>query len=82
MSGLALKIFLNDMWFLCTSCNIDILLFRTLTTQVSFVSLNKKLAVFAAKQLKNVSVAVLDLNNYTLPLYGIDEEMDRLLQKI
>ena len=38
-------------------------------------SINKQLAKYAASQLKNVEVEVLDLNNYELPLYGIDYEL-------
>jgi len=37
-------------------------------------SINKKLVVLAAKQLKNIKVDVLDLNDFKLPIYGIDEE--------
>ena len=37
-------------------------------------SINKKLVVLAAEQLKNVEVNVLDLNDFKMPLYGIDEE--------
>ncbi|QCX38847.1 NAD(P)H-dependent oxidoreductase [Aureibaculum algae] len=37
-------------------------------------SINKKLVVLASKQLSNADVAVLDLNDFDLPLYGIDEE--------
>jgi NAD(P)H-dependent FMN reductase len=34
------------------------------------VSINKKLATFAANQLENVEVIVLDLNNFELPVYS------------
>ena len=37
-------------------------------------SINKKLVVLASKQLSNADVAVLDLNDFDLPLFGIDEE--------
>lgn len=37
-------------------------------------SINKQLAIFTANQIKNVKATVLDLNNFELPLYGIDYE--------
>ena len=37
-------------------------------------SINKKLAVFAATKIKDIEVKVLDLNDFGLPLYGIDYE--------
>lgn len=37
-------------------------------------SINKKLVVLATKQLKNVEIELLDLNDFNLPIYGIDEE--------
>lgn len=37
-------------------------------------SINKSLAVFAANQLENVEVQVLDLNDFELPVYGIKLE--------
>ncbi|MDY7394173.1 NAD(P)H-dependent oxidoreductase [Aureibaculum sp. 2210JD6-5] len=37
-------------------------------------SINKKLVVLATKQLKNVEVNLLDLNDFELPIYGIDKE--------
>lgn len=40
----------------------------------SKTSINKQLAVYTAQQLENVSVTVLDLNDFELPLYGIDYE--------
>jgi len=39
-------------------------------------SINKQLAVYAANQVNGVEVIVLDLNNFELPLYGIDYEME------
>jgi len=39
-------------------------------------SINKKFAVFAANQLKNVDVTVADLNEYALPVYSIDLERE------
>lgn len=40
-------------------------------------SINKKLAVHIAQQLKSVEVVVVDLNDYELPIYGIDLEEDK-----
>lgn len=40
----------------------------------SKTSINKQLAVFAANQLTNVTVKTLDLNNFELPMYGMDYE--------
>ena len=37
-------------------------------------SINNKLVVLATKQLKNVEVKLLDLNDFEMPLYGIDKE--------
>lgn len=37
-------------------------------------SINKKLAKFASEQVKNVAVIFLDLNDYKMPLYDIDDE--------
>jgi len=39
-------------------------------------SINKKLAAFAANEVDGVEVEVLDLNEYQLPLYGMDYEID------
>lgn len=39
-------------------------------------SINKTLAVHAANMLKETEVKVLDLNEYNLPLYGIDLETE------
>jgi NAD(P)H-dependent FMN reductase len=41
----------------------------------SINSINKKLASYVATQLNNVHTEVLDLNDYELPLYGIDYEV-------
>ena len=38
-------------------------------------SINKALATYTANQLSNVEVEVLDLNDFELPLYGIDYEI-------
>lgn len=37
-------------------------------------SINKQLAVYAAKQFKNATVEVLDLNDYEMPIFSIDKE--------
>ena len=37
-------------------------------------SINKKLVLFATSLLNDVSVTVLDLNDFNLPLYGVDIE--------
>ena len=37
-------------------------------------SINKKLATFAAHQVANSTVNVLDLNDFEMPIYGIDRE--------
>lgn len=39
-------------------------------------SINKKLAVLAASKLKNTAFTILDLNDFPLPLYGIDTEVE------
>jgi len=39
-------------------------------------SINKKFATYAAMQLKNVVVESVDLNDYSMPIYGIDLEND------
>lgn len=39
-------------------------------------SINKELAFFAASQISNVELKVLDLNDFNLPLYGIDLEQE------
>jgi chromate reductase len=38
-------------------------------------SINKQLAVYTANQVKGAKVTTLDLNDFDLPLYGIDLEM-------
>ncbi len=40
----------------------------------SIRSINKQLAIFAAGKLQNVTIEVLDLNEYALPIYSIDIE--------
>ncbi|MDG5491858.1 NADPH-dependent FMN reductase [Psychroserpens sp. SPM9] len=39
-------------------------------------SINKKLAVYASSLIEDVEVTVLDLNDFELPLYGIDYEIE------
>lgn len=46
----------------------------TLAGSNSKESINKKLANYAAKQIENIEIVSLDLNNFVLPLYGIDLE--------
>ena len=41
----------------------------------SKTSINKQLAIYASGLLENAEVSVLDLNDYELPIYGIDHEM-------
>ncbi|MEM6717806.1 MAG: NAD(P)H-dependent oxidoreductase [Bacteroidota bacterium] len=42
----------------------------------SKTSINKQLATYAASLVADVEVKVLDLNDYELPLYGIDKEQE------
>lgn len=44
-------------------------------------SINKKLATYAANQVDNAQIEVLDLNDFDLPLYGIDLENDQGIPK-
>ncbi len=37
-------------------------------------SINKKLAVYTASLIDNINLEILDLNDFPLPIYGIDEE--------
>ena len=39
-------------------------------------SINKQLATYTAKQVKGVAISILDLNDYELPLYGMDYEVE------
>jgi len=39
-------------------------------------SINKKLAVYAARQIVNTEIIVADLNDFNLPIYGIDTETE------
>lgn len=42
----------------------------------SKLSINKQLVSYAATQINNTTVEVLDLNDFSLPLYGIDYEIE------
>ncbi|MGY5352690.1 NADPH-dependent FMN reductase [Wenyingzhuangia sp. IMCC45533] len=42
----------------------------------SKVSINKQLATYAGKKLKEVQLKILDLNDYDLPMYGVDLEKE------
>ena len=42
----------------------------------SKTSINKKLATFAAHQVTNAAVTILDLNDFEMPIYGIDREKE------
>ena len=37
-------------------------------------SINKRLAIYASSQVENTSINILDLNDFELPVYGIDYE--------
>ena len=41
------------------------------------LSINKTLVVYTANKLTNVEVEVLDLNDFPMPIYGIDEEEEK-----
>ncbi|KJD32975.1 NADPH-dependent FMN reductase [Tamlana nanhaiensis] len=43
----------------------------------SKTSINKQLAIYASSLVEDVNVDVLDLNDYDLPLYGIDLENEK-----
>lgn len=38
-------------------------------------SINKQLAAYASSLVENVAVVILDLNDFPLPIYGVDEEI-------
>ncbi len=40
----------------------------------SKMSINKRLATFAAHQFENVEVEILDLNDYEMPVFSVDKE--------
>ena len=39
-------------------------------------SINKQFATYAAHQFKNVSVEILDLNDYEMPIFSVDKEKE------
>ena len=39
-------------------------------------SINKQLATFAANQFKNVTIEILDLNDYEMPIFSVDKEKE------
>jgi len=39
-------------------------------------SINKKLATFAANQLSDAAITILDLNDFEMPIYSIDREQE------
>jgi NAD(P)H-dependent FMN reductase len=39
-------------------------------------SINKQLVTFAANQFQNVSVEILDLNDYEMPIFSVDKEKE------
>ena len=43
----------------------------------SSTSINKQLAVYASNLINSVEVEVLDLNDYNLPIYGVDLENEK-----
>lgn len=43
----------------------------------SKTSINKKLVTYVANQVGNVEIEILDLNDYSMPLYGIDHETEK-----
>lgn len=47
----------------------------------SKTSINKQLAVYASSLVNNTEVEVLDLNDFELPIYGIDYENDNGIPK-
>jgi len=47
----------------------------------SSTSINKQLAVYASNLINSVEVEVLDLNDYNLPIYGIDIENEQGIPK-
>ena len=44
-------------------------------------SINKQLAIFVANQINNTETIVVDLNNYDIPIYGIDFETEHGIPK-
>lgn len=48
----------------------------------SSTSINKKLATFAAENLKNSSFDVIDLRDFNVPIYSADEEKNRFPEDV
>ncbi|RSC93747.1 NADPH-dependent FMN reductase [Tenacibaculum singaporense] len=44
-------------------------------------SINKQLVTYASSLLDGIEVSVLDLNDYPLPIYGVDKEMEEGIPK-
>ena len=42
----------------------------------SKTSINKQLATYTANQFQNVSVEILDLNDYEMPIYSVNKEKE------
>jgi len=42
----------------------------------SKTSINKQLATYTANQFQNVSVEILDLNDYEMPIFSVDKEKE------
>src|SRR5690606_35629450 len=45
----------------------------------SKISINKQLALYASSLVEGVNVTVLDLNDYHLPLFGVDLEKEKVI---
>ncbi|MFT5832760.1 MAG: chromate reductase [Cognaticolwellia sp.] len=45
-------------------------------------SINKKLALFATTQIEDVEITFLDLNDFEMPIYGIDKENENGIPKL
>ena len=43
---------------------------------LSKTSINKQLAVYAAKQFQNAELDILDLNDYEMPVFSVDKEKE------
>ena len=48
---------------------------------LSKTSINKQLAVYAAKQFQNAELDILDLNDYEMPLFSVDKEKENANQR-
>ncbi|WP_395044476.1 NADPH-dependent FMN reductase [Flavobacterium sp.] len=45
-------------------------------------SINKQLAIYASSLFKNVSIEILDLNDYEMPIFSIDKEKEDGIPKL